>query len=234
VRWYQCIVVLVLFSGCDCCDPEIKHLCHFDNGIDGGVDEDANTTTQDEAQAANCVAPVPTGVALSAPTCTDDFEPNDDFVLATTSNTRECMSTTKTGSIGGRDIDVFRTGNCCVSELGCLSPIPVATQALRPYAALSPDASMDLSSIRVCIFPTCDEGSTHILGCYEDKSDTATTADLFKSQLGFRGCCRTGPGRITAELDCPRKSPTFDTYVWVESTSGGSCQSYTLTYNAGQ
>lgn len=230
---YRIILLLVLFGGsCNCCDPEVKHLCHFDYGIDGGMGQDANmTATNTEALTENCVLPLEPDAR--PPGCSDEFEPNDDFVLAATTTSRECTKTTKSGSIGGRDIDVFRTGNCCIG-LGCASPIPVATEALRPWVEVSaPDSSTDVSGLLVCVFPTCDEGSTHILGCYEDSADKPTTSDLFTSQLGFRGCCRTGAGRITAELDCPRKSPRFDTYIWVESQSGGSCQPYNLKYNAG-
>jgi hypothetical protein len=234
VSRYRVILLLVLFGGsCNCCDDDIKHLCHFDYGIDGGMGQDANTTaTNAKALTENCVVPLAPDARASE--CGDDFEPNDDFVLAATSSSRECTTTMKSGSIGGRDIDVFRTGNCCIGY-GCASPIPVATEALKPWAEVSaPDPSIDLSGLRVCVFPTCDEGSTHILKCYEDGATDTTTLDLFTSQLGFRGCCRTGPGKIAAELDCPRRSPKFDTYVWIEQQSGGSCQAYNVTYNAGQ
>ena len=160
----------------------------------------------------------------------DRFEPNDDLIFATVGKNDECDPTEKSATIGGvNDVDVFRTGGC------------KADKPAMPWVALM-DGD-ELTMVRVCVFPTCGEGAANVYECYEtaanvpaDSNTTPTTStDLTRSQVGFRGCCRTGPGRITAKVSCPLTlgSPDIDTYIWID---GGEqrdhrCHPYTVIYS---
>ncbi len=232
MRWSWTILVFAVFaigSGCDSCSCDVKHVCRENLG-DAGITNDVMTT----AAEAHCVAPMTKEVP--DPSCADEFEPNGDFVRAAVGSGYECTPTSKNGIIAGEgDVDVFRTGSCCVGA--CIGSASVATGKLRPWAELAAaDAMTDVSGLRVCVFPTCSTGSTNVYACYETtangKLNDTTSGDLYTSQLGFRGCCRTGAGRITAEFDCPRRLATFDTFFWVEAPNvGNQCYPYTLSYN---
>jgi hypothetical protein len=190
--------------------------------LDAGVDA---MPRPDEPVGELCVAPRSGGDSA----CRDPFEPNDDMIMARTSSAHECDVTEKDAKVDDNDVDVFRTGECGAGLLPLASIGP-----LTPWSELAGDAA----TLRVCIFPTCSTGSTNVYACYESPSgaamqdDTpAVPGDLFNSNVGFRGCCRTGPGRITAKLECPRHSNAIDTYLWVDAaTRDGQCHAYTLRY----
>ena len=139
---------------------------------------------------------------------------NGTMVRATMGN-KECGQLEKQANIGGSlDVDVFRTGECQGSIIS-LDP-------LRPWVELTNE--LDAALLRVCIFPTCSAGSTNVFACLETPegvsatdSTPASPADLYNSEVGFRGCCRNGPGRVTAKTECPRDSTAIDTYIWVDA-----------------
>ncbi|HEX7842082.1 MAG TPA: hypothetical protein VF469_31640 [Kofleriaceae bacterium] len=190
--------------------------------LDAGLDAMARP---DEPVNMQCVAPRGDGDS----SCSDPYEPNGDMITARTSSAHECDVTEKDAKVDDDDVDVFRTGECSVGLLPYASLGP-----LTPWSELAGDAR----TLRLCIFPTCSTGSTNVYACYETPSgvdmqgDTPSVpSDLFNSQVGFRGCCRTGPGRITAKIECPRHSNAIDTYVWVDAAMrDGGCHAYTLRY----
>jgi hypothetical protein len=239
------ILVSILLSGCctlwpwsDCHDPQPA--C---KAKDGGVDDasvtpilaDASTDAPDamprppDPSDASCVAEWKGG---SCPGESD--EPNNSMVMA--SYLKQCSGDGLQASAGPADVDVYRTGDCDVGTY-------VATGPLMPWAQLDSNDPNDASALRVCVFPTCATGATNVYACIEtasgvDASDSAAsvTADLWKNDVGFRGCCRTGPGRITVKADCPRRSPKIDTYLWIEVADHNDpvCHPYTLSYRTSQ
>lgn len=216
-------LIAVLLAGCgDSCCPDPKdHLCYFDL-VDGGADSSFPPPSQFEQ--GNCVI-ARTGGAHSDACPDDPYEPNDDFVTALIPATPECAGTSKDATIAYGDIDVFRTGTC---ENAASSP--GFGKSLTPWAQSDGD-------VHLCIFPTCNDGSTRMLGCLATDNDVVATSDmktqdqnLATSTLGFHGCCREGPGRITAVLDCPLQSTKVDTFIWVEALGGVQCTPYSVKY----
>ncbi len=143
----------------------------------------------------------------------------------------QCGQLEKEANIGDLDVDVFRTGTC--------KGAAVSVEPLRPWVELTND--YDVSNLRVCIFPTCNEGSTNVFACFETAEGVDITdstprvdSDLYNNEVGFRGCCRIGPGRITAKAECPRGSTSIDTYLWVDSVPTApitsACQFYRLRH----
>lgn len=211
-------IVALLMASCgeSCCDPDV-HLCHFTLEPDGGGVDSATPNFA----SAECVAP-----SIVDEPCMDDFEPNDDFVLGAWPTAPECGLTSHEGQIGARDIDVFRTRNCDHA-----SSSDGFDDALTPWAESSDE-------IRLCIFPTCSDGSTRVLRCLATEVGKAPSSDaesgsdnLANSSLGFHGCCREGAGRITAVLDCSLASKTLDTFIWVAPlVQGEACHGYSVSH----
>jgi hypothetical protein len=223
--------VLALLPACDCCNKaKIAHLCYaLDAGLDGGVDA---APRRDAALEFACVLPRSDGGDTQQPDDADPYEPNDSFVMASAPKYKsECGPITKRAVIrDAHDVDVFRTAECVATS----APIvPVATNEIYPWAQISD------GDVRVCVFPTCSDGSLHIAGCYTsgvdqpaERKNTQTQVDELTSELGFHGCCRTGKGRITAYVDCPRASAKLDTYIWIDSGSNADVHddAYTVTW----
>jgi hypothetical protein len=166
-------------------------------------------------------------------TCDDGNEPNGDLAFATTPAKRECGVTTKKATIAGdQDVDVYRTGECDLTRYG-VAP----SKGLMSWAELQSDANL-----RVCVFPKCHQGSTHVLGCYETAQgvaiddDTVPNSSEVRSNSRFVGCCEAGNGRVTAKFECKGYlgySSDVDTFVWVESNAAGAaCATYNVTYGS--
>jgi hypothetical protein len=188
----------------------------IDAATDGGVPPDAIPRPPEPG---SCVASFENGGNCGG----DSDEPNGSMVLA------HYLGTCSAGfgaTAGGTDIDVYRTGDC---DFGT-----VAAPELRPWAQIS---NSDPGDLTLCIFPTCAKGATNVYACVESDVGAASNAgvdapgDLWTNDVGFRGCCRAGPGRITAKVQCPRWSPKIDTYIWIQ---GQSCHSYTLGFQTSQ
>jgi hypothetical protein len=178
-----------------------------------------------ESDKITCVA------AWTGPGCgsNDSYEPNNSMVMA--NYMKRCANRGLEGITGSEDVDVYDTGDC---DFGAI----VATGPLMPWAQID---EADADAVRVCVFPTCAKGATNVFACVETAADVQATddmasvpADLWNNNVGFRGCCRVGPGRITAEVDCPRRSTTIDTYVWIEPKDHDDpkCHPYKWTYSA--
>lgn len=122
--------------------------------------------------------------------------------------------------------DVSRTGLCSLTG--------------DPYAELTNDDD----SVRVCMFYSCNPGTTGVTDCYETKpgdsrgsNDGSAKSNREKTHVvkgvtesGFTGCCRTGKGRVAAKVQCSGIfAAKVESYLWIESTDGGD-HSYSVTY----
>lgn len=240
------VVATLVTSGCGLCwslppwscPPDPQPTCHPEAPQDGGIDASVADAPSDamgpdamprppEPVSEACVA------SWDGPGCgrnDTQFEPNNGMVAA------RYLSCTMSGIeavTGLADVDVYRTGDC---DYGTI----VATGPLMPWAQLDTG-----DGVRACVFPTCAKGATNVYACIETAPGVDATegmpsvpGDLWNNDVGFRGCCRVGPGRITAKADCPRRSTTIDAFIWVEpadhdeARNGMKCYDYTLSFNA--
>lgn len=172
-----------------------------------------------------CVGPRGIPDTEESADCRDDFEPNGDLTVASTTGKLECGMTQKLGRIANvRDVDVYRTGSCA---LGLGTPVGSFAKTLEPSVYVDTDAL-----VRTCMFPTCVNGDSNVYKCFE-QSDGAAEREILvtRSNSAFHGCCRIGRGAIRAEMDCAMFSAAIDTHFWVDAGDESlSCAEYELSW----
>lgn len=142
----------------------------------------------------------------------DRYEPNDNLAMATppAPHTADCAMTGRAAAISGAsDVDVFRTGVCDVTEDD------------QPTAELMTDDP----DLRLCLILACDVGTTTVFSCgggADDSADPRVVAA--RTEGGFRGCCRTGAGKVSARVQCsgfPLRGHAVQGFLWIDSNAGG-------------
>lgn len=166
------------------------------------------------------------------PACGDpQFERNEDMTQAAAPDFRECSGSRTAHLDGHEDVDVFRTGECKGS---------IVTNLPAPLVANANVTNAD-RNIRFCIFPLCMDGPTNLQACNgnadmrpdENGEDEVIVWDT-RLDSGFIGCCRIGPGTLSASFLCPFRTREVDTYFWVDSGElpvEDACSAYTFTFD---
>lgn len=158
----------------------------------------------------------------------DAFEPNDDLTLASPPvAARECRGATRSGILAGDgDVDVFHTRDCDLAD------------EADPWAELQMTGEGS-EALRLCIFPVCLDGSTNVHDCYASSPSDSNTGEgaeawMTHSQSRFRGCCRTGNGKVSAQVHCDARGKKVDTYVWIDAGSVSlgdpQCRGYEVAF----
>lgn len=153
-----------------------------------------------------------------------------DLVMAAAppTGTTVCRSTSPVaGTISAtHGTDVSRSGLCATGG--------------DPWAELATNDS----AVRVCMFFSCNPGTTNVFDCYETSAGDSRGSNEAESQKkrdmthvvkgvtdsGFTGCCRTGKGRVTAQVQCSGIfAAKVEGYLWIEATDSDS-HDYSVTY----
>jgi hypothetical protein len=142
----------------------------------------------------------------------EEPEPNDSMVLAwspvpPTSGAAGapppsswCRGSADGAISGTQDVDVLHTSPC-------------SKGSKDPTAQLVMDGGPPL---RLCLFPVCKVGTTNVWGCYASAPDDQG-AWLTVNETGFKGCCRSGPGTVSARMGCSSLyNATIDGFVWID------------------
>jgi hypothetical protein len=148
-----------------------------------------------------------------------EIEPNGDVASANVVGNGACSSQHIIGAVSN-DIDVFRVdGPFCEGSF--------------PTAVLNGD-----KDARLCVFVVCAQGKTGLSSCDGDidEDDHFPVSNIFPA--GMRGCCRVGPGRVTARSSCdgqyavvPTAHPQWHTYFVLDRIRETSCGAYTVDYH---
>lgn len=136
-------------------------------------------------------------------------EPNDTMPMSEAMDVATCtQEASRRGAVGRDDVDYFHAkGTLCGAEH--------ALPALRIKAG----------DVRACLFVQCRTGSTSLDPCPNEEG----TIHL---PNGLIGCCRRGPGDVSAGFACTSKTPDIDVYVVVDqNTNSLDCQSYEVAYS---
>ena len=164
----------------------------------------------------DCPSEVPDSVCWEHPTtatptsCSDEeHEPNDTMPMSEEMAGATCGATTSHhGAVGGDDVDYFHAdGTLCDPK------------------HLPATLSIESGEVRACLFIQCRTGSTSLDLCPKD----ATTTHL---PNGLIGCCRRGPGDLSATFNCTSVKPNVDVYVAVDQAAeSAECRSYEFSYS---
>ncbi len=85
------------------------------------------------------------------------------------------------------------------------------------------DFQIEATGVEMCVFVKCDTGTTDVSGC--DGGVVST------SSIGTKGCCATGPSKVTPKWDCPgfTDNDSAQFYVRVKQAQD-KCTSYSWSY----
>jgi hypothetical protein len=166
-----------------------------------------------------------------------DVEPNEGLAQALAPDSGAGCASTVAGVIaGGEDVDVFRTGSCNLNG-----------------NAKTATLTKGDDSLRLCVFAACGFGTTNVYNCFatdpndsgyshddammtpDQKQNLRNTTHVSKAATasGFNGCCRTGRGTVSAEVECGNfGQSTITTWIWIDSgnSTDNTCHSYSVDY----
>lgn len=112
-----------------------------------------------------------------------------------------------TGVIGPGDVDYFKFDG--EDNFG--------------FNTVNATAKTDDSGFRLCLFVSCDAGTT-LNGCSQGNVDQSPT--------GIPGCCTTGPGTVEVDHDCGGTTTDDDSaHVFIRVDQANACTSYTVDYH---
>ena len=87
------------------------------------------------------------------------------------------------------------------------------------------ELSTDDPDLRLCLILACDVGTTTVFSCSGGAEDSAGPSVVAaRTEGGFRGCCRTGAGKISAGVQCsgfPLRGHAVQGFLWIDSNAGG-------------
>ena len=76
---------------------------------------------------------------------------------------------------------------------------------------------------QICVFARCQNATANpVTGC---TAGTEATSDL-----GWKGCCATGPGEATPKWDCSGTNDSTDFFIRIKPMTSKSCVKYAFKY----
>ncbi len=150
----------------------------------------------------------------SCSTCTDPGpEPNDTISQAAPACSKSPCNTSDCNALGGGTVSgVIQPGDTDYFTYSGIDDICKA----------QPKVSTQSSGIRTCVFAKCKDGSSAYKGCA--KGVLGTSGSL-------KGCCRSTPGDVELEIDCPGLNDSATVYTRITGTNANACTSYSFDYD---
>ncbi|MEZ4222271.1 MAG: hypothetical protein R3B13_15145 [Polyangiaceae bacterium] len=150
----------------------------------------------------------------SCNTCTDTGpEPNETFAQAKPAcgsgvcNTSDCNALaggSVTGLVKSGDVDYYTYAG------------------IDDICTAAPTLSTTTSGIKTCVFARCKDNSDAYVGC---------TQGLSEVDGSLTGCCRSTPGTVEMNMDCPGVNDSASVFIRVTGTNPAACTSYDVTYD---
>ncbi len=145
-------------------------------------------------------------------TCTDPNDPGATEPLATKlDNTDDCNNDLieHTGTLlTASDVDMYKL-----------------SAADKTFCELDTRFESETQGTQICVFARCQNATANpVTGC---SAGTEATSDL-----GWKGCCATGPGAATPTWDCSgiTDNDSADFYIRIKPTTANSCVKYAFKY----
>ena len=95
----------------------------------------------------------------------------------------------------------------------------------KTFCELDTTFQSETAGTQLCVFARCQNATANpVSGC---SAGTEATSDL-----GWKGCCATGPGEATPKWDCSgiTDDDSADFYIRIKPTTSNSCVKYAFKY----
>jgi hypothetical protein len=162
-----------------------------------------------------------------------DLEPNGGLLNAVQLSSQACVGAAIAGRLASPDdADVFAIPNC---------NLPFLSSDLSDRRTQLPQGMVNIDDgSEVCLFASCSLGPTTLVGCPNENTLDASTADgssdgsVFPAHLqeGMLGCCRRASGLLVTNVSCDDFSPQISGFIVARSVDSTSCHSnYSITFS---